>query len=336
MESFVAREAGAPAKVVAARPLAGGASREAWAVDLELASGPDAGRHELVLRADLGGAIQPDSLSREQEFALLHVAHAAGVTCPRPRWIGNAALLGRPFFLMQRLPGEAVGRRIVKEPALAAGRTLLPEQMGRELARIHAIQVERHDLSFLPRPADGSSPALWSLDRAESILRRRGEPHAALELALRFLRAHAPRCERPVLVHGDFRIGNLLVGAEGLLGVLDWEFAHVGDPCEDLAWPLVRSWRFGRDDLRLGGVADPEPFFAAYEAAGGRPVDRRMIAYWELMGNLRWAAGCLAQADRHLSGEERSVELASLGRKAAEVEWEVLELLCTIDRRPSS
>jgi len=328
LESFLTDAAGGPARVLEAHPLAGGASREAWSVDVEIASGPQAGRHALVLRRDLGGTIHRDSLSREQEFAVLRAAHAGGVRAPRPLWCcADPAVLGRPFFLMERLPGEAVGRRIVKDPALVAARAELPGAMGRELAKIHAIAPATHGLDFLPGPAAASNPALGVLAQSAAALRERGEPHPALELAIRWLESHAPQCAETVVVHGDFRIGNVLVSPRGLEGILDWEFVHRGDPHEDLAWPLVRAWRFGNDGLRFGGVAEAEPFLEAYAAASGRAVDRQAVDYWELLGNLRWAVGCLSQADRHLNGEEPSVELASLGRKAAEMEWELLERL---------
>jgi aminoglycoside phosphotransferase (APT) family kinase protein len=112
-----------------------------------------------------------------------------------------------------------------------------------------------------------------------------------------------------------------------LRAVIDWEFAHVGDPLEDVAWPCVRDWRFGRDELRVGGVGDPEPYLAAYEQASGRRVERSAVRYWEIMGNLKWGVTCLVQAQRHLSGEDPSVELASLGRRSAEMQWELLDLI---------
>jgi aminoglycoside phosphotransferase (APT) family kinase protein len=328
LECFLGEKVQAPARIVALRQLTGGASRESWALDVEVAEGAAAGKLELVLRRDMGGTIQDEALSREQEFRVLSVAHRAGVLAPEPRWLcTDPAVLVEPFFLMQRLEGESVGRRIVREPGLAEARKLLPQQIGEQLARIHAIDPAGCDLHFLPGPAAGRSPAQSALDRAANQLWRLGEPHPVLELGLRWLMAHAPACEQPVLVHGDYRIGNLLVGPDGLCGILDWEFAHVGDPAEDLAWPCVRSWRFGQDSLRLGGIGSVEAFLAAYEAAGGRRVDRTALAFWEIMGNLRWAVGCIAQADRHLSGQAPSIELASLGRRAAEMELELLDLI---------
>src|SRR5262249_21823244 len=163
-------------------------------------------------------------------------------------------------------------------------------------ARIHRIDPARERLDFLPASEPGLSPSQTALHRAARQLHRFEEPHPALELALRWLQAHAPDCTRPGLVPGEFRIGNLMVCPEGLRGVFDWEFAHPGDPAEDLAWPCVRSWRFGHDTLRLGGVGPFEAFVEAYEKAGGQVVDRRAVDYWEILGNFRWAVGCMAQA----------------------------------------
>ena len=148
-----------------------------------------------------------------------------------------------------------------------------------------------------------------------------------VEFGLRWLGQRAPSCAELTLIHGDFRIGNLLVGPEGLAAVIDWEFAHVGDPHEDLAWPCVRDWRFGNDALHVGGVGELAPYLAAYESAAGRTIDHNALRWWEIMGNLRWAATCHVQAQRHLSGADPSVELASLGRRAAEMELEFLTLI---------
>jgi aminoglycoside phosphotransferase (APT) family kinase protein len=128
------------------------------------------------------------------------------------------------------------------------------------------------------------------------------------------------------LVHGDFRIGNMLFGAEGLRVVLDWELAHIGDPMEDMGFLCVRSWRFG-GPKPVGGIGEREPFFAAYEAAGGVKVDPERVRFWEVFGNLRWGVICLSQARTYLDGHSKSVELAAIGRRTAETEWELLSLV---------
>jgi aminoglycoside phosphotransferase (APT) family kinase protein len=322
LATFLTSVAGAPAAVIAMRPIAGGASRETWAVDAEIAGV----REALVLRMDLASSMNPDALSRSHEFALLAAAHAAGVLAPRPRWLdADGAALGRPSLLMDRVEGESIGPRVVRRPELADARARLPAQMAEQLAHIHAIDPA--PLGFLPRPAANSSPALYAIDRTRRAIDAIKLHNPALEFGLRWLERRAPSCEQPTLIHGDFRIGNLLVGPHGLNAVIDWEFAHIGDPHEDLAWPCVRDWRFGNDALRVGGVGDLAPFLAAYEAASGRIVEHEALRWWETMGNLRWAATCHIQAQRHLSGADPSVELASLGRRAAEMELEFLTLI---------
>ncbi len=195
----------------------------------------------------------------------------------------------------------------MQRPEFAAARAVLPGQMAQELARIHAIDPA--PLDFLPGTG-GASPVLLALEGLTAQLASIEEPHPALELGLLQLRRQLPEGGPRVVCHGDFRVGNFMVGAEGLVGVLDWEFAHLGDPREDLAWPMVRAWRFRADHLRLGGIAAPQGFIDRYAALTGRSV-----------------IGALTQARRHLSGEERSVELAVLGRLAAEIEHEGLSLL---------
>ncbi|WP_018112043.1 phosphotransferase family protein [Thermus igniterrae] len=318
LEAFLKALLG-PGEVVALRRLTGGASKEAWAVDYQ---GPE-GMRPLFLRRAGGGVIYHGTLPLEKEFRLLELAHRHGVPVPRP--VGYLAEVeGREAFLMERLEGESIGTRVVRRPELARARATLPLAMAEALARIHAIPLEAVD--FLPRPGD-QEPWQAALASAYQDLDALEEPHPALEWGLRWLADHPPRPLPRVLVHGDFRIGNLLVDQGGLVAVLDWEFAHIGDPREDLAWPLVRAWRFGEDGRRLGGVGEVAPFLERYNALTGMGIGEEELFWWEVLGNIRWGLGALNQARRHLRGEERSVELAILGRLAAEMEYEILYLL---------
>jgi aminoglycoside phosphotransferase (APT) family kinase protein len=287
--------------------LAGGASKEAWAVDAD-------GERLLVRRA-AGGVIHRHTLSLAHEFAVLEAAHEAGVKVPRPYGY-IAELAGREAFVMERLDGETIGRRIVRKDELAHARDLLPVQMAEELAKIHTIPRAR--VPFLPDAR---------LERMIEELDEVGEPHPAIELGLWWLREHRPEPREPVVVHGDYRIGNLVVREDGLAGVLDWEFAHVDDPVRDLAFAFVRAWRFGVPDKRLGGIGPVEPYVERYNELTGADVTDDELFYWELAGNVGWAIGCLTQMQRHLTGQDRSVELAILGRLGAEVEHEIVTLL---------
>jgi len=283
--------------------LAGGASKEAWAVDVE-------GEPLLVRRASRG-VIHAATLSLEDEFHVLEAAAEAGVKVPRPvAYLGE--LGGREAFAMERVEGETIGRRIARNPPPG-----LNLQLADELAKIHAIPPDR--LPFL-----GSGDIL---ERFEGELDSVGDPHPAIEYGLWWLREHRPEPLPDVVTHGDFRIGNVVVSEGGLEYLLDWEFAHLSDPREDLAWPLVRAWRFGADDRRLGGVGEVAPYLERYAELTGRAVSEEELYWWEVLGNVKWATGCLTQCRRHLTGLDRSVEYAVLGRMAAEMEYEILHLI---------
>jgi aminoglycoside phosphotransferase (APT) family kinase protein len=288
--------------IESAHLLAGGASKEAWAVDLA------DGTQLLVRRASVG-VIHRDTLTLEQEFRVLEAAVAAGVAAPRPiQYLGEVD--GHEAFAMERVDGETIGRRIVRDPPPG-----LPEQLAEQLSRIHAIEP----LGFLPR---GEVIARF-YDELDSV----GEPHPAIEYGLAWVRERLPPADELTFCHGDFRIGNFAVDRDGLVAVLDWEFAHVGDPVEDVAWPIVRAWRFGVDAKRLGGVGEVEPYLERYNELTGRNVTLADLDVWEVLGNVKWAIGCLTQSRRHLNGQDRSVEYAVLGRMAAEMEYELLDLI---------
>jgi aminoglycoside phosphotransferase (APT) family kinase protein len=283
--------------------LPGGASKEAWAVDVD--------GQELLVRRAAGGVIHQGTLSLEHEFEVLRAAYEAGVKVPRPIAY-YPDLGGREAFAMERVHGETIGRRIVRQPPLD-----LPLQMAEELAKIHAIEADR--LPFL----SAVDPVQRMRDELDTV----DEPHPAIELGLTWVAERLRPDHELVVTHGDWRIGNLVVAEDGLVAVLDWEFAHLADPVEDVAWPLVRAWRFGADHLRLGGVGEVEPYLARYNALSGRSLTVEELYVWEVFGNVKWAVGCLTQARRHLNGVDRSVELAVLGRFAAEMEYELLDLI---------
>jgi len=332
LAAFLQRASGAEhADVAGLRRLTGGASRETWSLDATLAH--QDGRTEtlpLILQRDTRGA--PKTMTREIEFKLIKAAFDEGVPAPEPLFMGDDSL-GGEFFLVRRVGGETLPRRLLREDMYADARTALPAQLGRTLAKIHAIPLEQHGLGdALPAPPSGVSPAKFEVERYEQIYRAIAlQPSPAFELAFRYLNrspyvAADGSGERRTLVHGDYRIGNVLFGPDGLRLMLDWELAHVGDPMEDMGFICVRSWRFG-GPKPVGGIGDRDEFFAAYESAGGAKVDPERVRFWEVFGNLRWGVICLSQARTYIDGHSNSVELASIGRRTAETEWELLELV---------
>ena len=306
------------------RRVPGGASRETWAFDADLGDGR--GARPLILRRDPGRTSVASD--RALEFNVLRAAHAAGVPVPEVLWLGDdPAILDGRFFVMERVEGETLARRLLREPAYADARRVMPAQLGAILARIHAVPIDDPALVRLTGMRDDGVPAAAELGRYEQLYRALApEPHPVIEYGFRWLQARLPQPGRRVLVHGDYRIGNVLFGPEGVRVILDWEQAHVGDPMEDLGWLCVRAWRFG-SPLPVGGIGEREALFTAYERAGGGAVDPEVVRFWEAVGDLKWAVICIAQAKTYLDGGVKSVELASIGRRTAEAEYDLLQLI---------
>lgn len=314
--------AGTSVEVLDLRRLAGGASQESWRVS---ARWQDT-LHALVVRRALGGRMFQDALGRDAEFRVIELAYRNGVAVPRPYWF-LPEVAGAPAFAMQCLEGETVGRRIVRDAAHASARASLGAQMGAQLGRIHAIAPDQ--AAFLPGPRAGESALDYALRVLVAELAGVAEPYPAIELALAWLREFSPRAQATGLVvcHGDFRVGNVVVGPEGLMGVLDWEFAHLGARGADLAFGAIRAWRFGAVRTLYGGVGTLDQFLDAYNAATGLALAPADLYYWEIYANAKWAIATVTQARRHLGGTEVSMELASLGRMTGEIELEMLSLI---------
>jgi aminoglycoside phosphotransferase (APT) family kinase protein len=262
----------------------------------------------------------------EVEASNLRFAEAAGMPAPHVFAVcDDASFVGGPFFVTARVAGETIPRQVLRlieqDPALGPR---LARQCGDALARLHAADPGRAH-PRIARPA--GDPIEATLRAVEALVRGLLQPSPAFTLALRTLeRMRPPPPVRLAVVHGDFRNGNLIVGADGLRAALDWEICHVGDPMEDLGWLCQRMWRFRNDALEVGGFGARADLAAGYEAAGGR-FEAERFHWWKTMGTLRWGLGLAGQAKAHLDGSVPSIVMAASGRRVAELEWDVLMLL---------
>lgn len=301
---------GEATEVADLRALTGGASRTTWAFD----AATGAQRRALILRTG-----PPDDLhaGMELEAAVQAAAAAAGAPVPTILVASNStAALGNPFLICDEIAGETIVRRIQRRLDPDGRRNLLNQCAG-ALAAIHRAHADA------PGLAEQDQLGEWH-QRLDDM----GDTTATFEWAFRWLAAHRPPPSPSVLVHGDFRMGNLIVDGSDLAAVLDWELVHIGEMYEDLAWFCIRAWRFGAPaSLAAGGLGSIDEFVSAYEAAGGASVDRQALRWWLVLATLRWGVICRFQAERHLSGQNRSVELAAIGRRVCETEWDVLDLL---------
>ena len=306
--------------VANAARLSGGASQETWSFDI---IHPDGNIGAILRRAPPGYAVSP-SPSRgpglEAEADMMQLAHDAGLPSPRVLHVLKPEEgLGRGF-IMSRVEGETIARKILRDEAFARARPLLARQLGTIAAGIHALPEAK-----LPKLRTNSTTA--EITDLEREYRKAGWPRPVFELALRWLRDHDPGPSRETtLVHGDFRHGNLIIGPDGVRAVLDWEIAHFGDPMEDLGWICVNSWRFGEIDKPVGGFGSREDLFAGYEAAG-RNVDPDRVMFWEVMGTLRWGVMCGRMMQRFRNAPDHPMEQAVIGRRPSETEIDLLRLL---------
>jgi aminoglycoside phosphotransferase (APT) family kinase protein len=322
----LAEATGRDTEVVGVRALAGGACQDNFRVDVTVEGQPS----RFALRSDARASL-PGSIGRAEERRVIDLAVASGVPTPAVRHeVPDLLRPGATALLMDWVDGVAIAARVLRDPALEAARAALPEQLARALVAIHRAPVTPGVLDVPHSATSGRAATEAMLSFSRTTLDTLPEPKPGLELVFRWLEAHAPPDRPPVLCHGDFRMGNFMVGAgsppgsPGLVALVDWEFAHWGSPADDLGWLCVRDWRFGKLDRAAGGLVPRARFVEAYLAAGGLPVTEEELEWWEIAGNLRWAAGAHWQAQRVLQGHEQDLELLAIGRRAAEIEFEAL------------
>ena len=306
--------------LLALQRLSAGATMETWSFDVSRATET----LPMILRRRPPGNAQPDDYARlGTEAAVIQAAVAAGVPAPIVRYVLQPQDQLGGGFLMERIQGETIAKKIQR--SLASNSTAVLGQIGAAAARIHRVALAR-----LPPLATHSIEQ--SLDEQQREYVRQDQARPVFELALRYLRDHMPTATfAPRLVHGDYRMGNLIVGPSGLSAVLDWELCHIGDPMLDLAWFCLPPWRFGRIDLPAGGIGLRAQLFDAYESAAGEHVDPARVHYWEIFGSLRWGLMCSGMIEWFRSGRDRSVERAMIARRASESELDLLRYLMEHD-----
>jgi aminoglycoside phosphotransferase (APT) family kinase protein len=318
LDALLRRVAGV-AGVESATQLTGGASRQTFLIE---ATAGDAGGDPVgyVLQRETAAEPRlPNGMADEAD--LVAAAGRAGV--PAPTVVAcnrdGGRSLGSSFFITEQVEGETIARRILRDDRFERARAALPAQLGQALAALHT-SVDPASVPWLEETDE--------LARYREVADELDLVSPAFELAFRWLEANRPdrSASEPAVVHGDFRLGNLIIDEQGLAAVIDWELGHLGDPMEDLGWVCVRAWRFGGPGP-VAGVGQYEEFFAAYEQASGTPVDRDAVRWWETLGTLKWGIMCGTQSNRHLSGDVPSVELAAIGPRVAEQEYDVLGLI---------
>jgi len=321
LQAAIARHVGKPGAIHDLQRLTGGANKTTWSFDADVAGA----RAQLILQLASARATDETNplagvsphLTADEDARLMIAAVKAGVPAPRVRAILKPEDGLGPGYVTERVAGETLATRILRDERFADARATMARQCGSILAAIHRIPV-------------AEVPFLMKLTPAEHIAAQRrivefyGFHSPALELGLKWAEQHAPANTRHTVVHGDFRAGNFIVGEEGIRCVLDWEIGQSGDPMQDLGWVCVKTWRFGGKQP-VGGFGTREDLFAAYEQAGGHPVDPAHVRFWEAYGSVRWGIGCYSMGTRGM--EEMGIERCAIGRRVEEPLWDFLNLI---------
>ncbi|MGD0191504.1 MAG: phosphotransferase family protein [Rhizomicrobium sp.] len=300
--------------------LSGGASQETWSLDA-FAGGEAI---PLILRRAPGGAPRApgqgaNSVPLETEAIVIEAARKAGAAAPRVRYVLKPEDEVGIGYVMDRLEGETIARKILRDDAFASIRPHLARQCGEILARIHAVDTAplKDVLNVIDGPAQ--------LQRYRELYDAYDYPHPVFELAFQWLEPRLSQTSRRTLVHGDFRHGNILIAPTGVVAALDWELTHIGDPLEDIGWICTNSWRFGVAEKVVGGFGDLPDLLAGYEAAGGGRIDPEAVRSWIVYGSLKWGIMCMSMYQGFkLDG---SVERAAIGRRSSETEIDLVNLI---------
>ena len=311
--------------LVSTERLSGGASQETYKLKVTTAKGT---RLLCLRRAPGGPEAEVDSDLQESiglptEALLISKAGAALVPEPKVHYVLRESDSLGEWFVMEWLEGETLGSRIVRSREFEPVRPRLAQQCGEILARIHAIELETSGLL--------EKLTIWT---PEDLVRQTWErykrfntPQPMIDYAARWLLEHLPVRHDVTLVHNDFRNGNLMVDPTGIVGVLDWELAHVGDPMHDVGWLCTNSWRFGQANLTVGGFGNYEDLASGYESISGRKLDREHVRFWEVYGSFWWAVTTLVMVDQFRVGPDKSVERAAIGRRCSEAQIDCVNLI---------
>jgi len=310
------RQKGAELQVRSIERLSAGASAQTWRVSTVTAG--DA--QDLVLQLFAGQEQLTGALRKVEQGRVQQAAYLAGVPTPEVLLTLEPEDGLNDGFVSRYTPGETLGKRIASDARFGEARVHLTEQCARVLAQIHGLP-----LSSFPRLCH--RPVHTQLEELAHLHRTVGDALPAFEFALRWLKAHLPPAVPPRVVHGDFRNGNLIVDERGLVAVLDWEMAHLGDPLEDLAWLCLRPWRFGQGARAVGGFGERAELYERYVRYGGERPQATVLKFWEVFGTLKWGVICQWFARQFVTGEVRVLERAAIGRRTSEAELDLVELI---------
>lgn len=302
--------------------LSGGAAQETY--HIECIKGQDT--RSLAFRRRAGGKykdINNDGPGLRGEAFLMRCAKEVGVPTPQIYYVLSQDDGLGDGFIMEWVEGESLGRKILRDQQYSTIRPKLAYECGRLAARIHSIDVFKTDLKEILPTLSPKDYVQQTWSRYKSF----GAPQPTIDYVGCWLMNNLPKYHRSTLVHNEFRNGNFLISTDGIVAVLDWEIAHIGDPMRDLGWLCTNTWRYG-ENLPVGGFGSYEQLFQGYEDESGISVDLTEVRFWEIFGAFWWSVTCLEMAQEARQGIDASIERVAIGRRSTEGQVDCINLLC--------
>ena len=296
-------------------PLTGGASKEIWRFEVQTKDGVE----EFILRK--GSGIEGPLAIRTSDEAILQ-KEVSKIDAPVPEIVAVSSIeeeLG-DSYIMKFVEGESIPRKILRDTQFKEALPSLAFQCGESIAKIHDVELDK--LHFLQEklPID-------QVNDLYATYQSFNQPSPVFEYTYLWLKDQDFGQTKLSLVHGDFRLGNIIVSSSGLESIIDWELAHIGNPLQDLGWICGNSWRFGQNDKVVGGFGDLDDLLRGYNSISNFEVTENLVRTWQVFGTFRWGVICLIQASAHLNGSVNSVEKAAIGRRVSETEIDIVDLL---------
>ena len=302
-------------EIINLEPLTGGASKEIWKFEVKLKDKSE----KYILRR--GSGIEgPLAIKTSDEARIQKTVKKLGALVPEIISVSSPSEPLGDSYIMKFVEGETIARKILRDAEYKNALQNLAFECGESLAKIH--QTDIAELSFLPKKT--VLEQLSDLYETYSVF---NQPSPVFEYTYLWLKKQNFGDIDDALVHGDFRLGNIIVSQDGLQSIIDWELAHLGNPLQDLGWICGNSWRFGNTDKVVGGFGDLKDLLEGYNSVSEYQVDQEIVRAWQVFGTFRWGVICLIQASAHLNGTINSVEKAAIGRRVSETEIDIVDLL---------
>ena len=309
--------------------LNGGSLHENWLCRFLFDGSDFDGEYEFVLRMEPKHKL-PQSLSVAEEYALLKFLSCTEVIVPDVFFLAPSSTISDSEILfMSAIRGTTNPSELHNIAHKNKNGQKMVRSLGKYTAHIHNIQQTMIDFNFLKPPS--ISPVQQKLLLFQDILDKFSFPLPLLEWSIRWLAINAPSNQNIALSHGDFRIGNIMYENSSLMGVLDWEFASWSDPLEDIGWLCARCWRYGKDNMQVGGIGNLSDFISGYIEVAKTIPNWSALSYWKIFGTVKWALIAHQQGLRSSKNQKKQLELFLTAQKANELEHDILTQIKNFD-----